>query len=103
MEQHNFNRNNKQVHPGKELVPSRPAVKSNETCTIIIDDDEDDVVDVTCPDVIKQPHQKITDKRVSAEPVAEVKQDNIKSNDVSRKIYLLFDMLVTEFCLTGIQ
>ena len=79
MEQHSFNRDsNKQVHTDKELLPSRPAITSNETCTIIIDDDEDDIIDVTCPDVTKQP---VTAKPVS-EPVAEVKQDDINS-DVS--------------------
>ena len=75
---------NKQARPVQELVSSRPAIKPNETCTIVIDDD-DDVADVSCNDVstslgacASKPSDRIT---LSNKPdVQVISQDN---NNVS--------------------
>ena len=83
---------NKQVQPVQEFLPSRPVIKSNETCPIIIDDD-DDVVDVSCPDVSaivnkQTDHIKPADKP-SAKPDLEViNQDH--NNNVSRDITTVY-------------
>ena len=87
MEQHSSNRDsNKQVQTVQELLPSRQAIKSNET--IIIDDDDDDIVDISCPDVsaiISKPtdcYIKPADKP-SAKP--DLKVTNQDHNIVSSK------------------
>ena len=91
MEQHSSSEDtNKQ---SQELLPTRSVIQSNET--IIIDDDEDDTADVSCPDVsasVSKPpdHIKLEHIKLAEEPSGKADQEvTNKDHNVSNGHILL--------------